>query len=50
MIKVQNICKTYKVAKRNKGLKEAAKALFKRDYEYIKALNVNRINVTCIGG
>ena len=39
MIKVQNICKTYKVAKRNKGLKEAAKALFKRDYEYIKALN-----------
>ena len=39
MIKVQNICKTYKVAKRNKGLKEAAKALFKRDYEYVKALN-----------
>jgi len=39
MIKVQNIFKTYKVAKRNKGLKEAAKALFKRDYDYIKALN-----------
>ena len=39
MIKVQNICKTYKVAKRNKGLKEAARSLFKRDYEYIKALN-----------
>lgn len=39
MIKVENICKTYKVSKRNKGLKEAAKALFKRDYDYIKALN-----------
>ena len=45
MIKVQNICKTYKVAKRNKGLKEAAKALFKRDYEYVKALKCEVINM-----
>ncbi len=38
MIKLNDISKTFKVAKRNAGFKEAAKALFKREYAYIEAL------------
>lgn len=39
MIFVDGISKTFKVVKRNKGAKAAFKALFKREYKYIKALN-----------
>lgn len=38
MIKVNNLCKTYKVAKRNAGFSEAVRNVFKRNYEYIHAL------------
>ncbi len=42
MIELKNICKTFKVARRNAGLSEAIKALFHKEYEYIKALdNIN---------
>ncbi len=39
MITMDNVCKSYKVAKRNAGFGEACKALFHRDYEEIQALN-----------
>ena len=39
MIELQNITKTYKVTKRNAGLKNAAKSYFKREYEQVKALD-----------
>lgn len=39
MIIMDNVCKTYKVAKRNTGFKAAYSALFHRDYEYIHALD-----------
>ena len=39
MITVQNLCKTYKVAKRRAGIKEACRSLFKREYEEIHALD-----------
>lgn len=38
MIELKNISKTFKVAKRNAGFKEALKALFKKEYTYINAL------------
>lgn len=38
MIVLENVCKTYKVAKRNAGFGEACKALFRREYEVIHAL------------
>ncbi len=38
MIELKNINKTFKVAKRNAGLSEAFKALFKKEYTYINAL------------
>lgn len=38
MIEVKHINKTFKVAKRNAGFKEAARALFHKEYDYIKAL------------
>ena len=38
MITMENVCKSYKVAKRNAGFKEACKSLFKREYEEIHAL------------
>lgn len=38
MLEVININKTFKVAKRNAGFKEAVKALFHREYEHIRAL------------
>ena len=37
-IKVKNITKTFKVAKRNSGLKAALKSFFKREYVYIDAV------------
>lgn len=38
MIELKNISKTFKVAKRNAGFSEAVKALFKKEYTYINAL------------
>lgn len=38
MIELKNINKTFRVAKRNAGFKEAVKALFKKEYEYVEAL------------
>ncbi|MDD4125124.1 MAG: ATP-binding cassette domain-containing protein [Eubacteriales bacterium] len=38
MIELKNISKTFKVAKRNAGFTEALKALFKKEYALIKAL------------
>ena len=39
MITMENVCKSYKVAKRNAGFGEACKALFHREHEMIRALN-----------
>lgn len=39
MIVMENICKSYRVAKRNAGFQEAWKNLFRRDYETIRALD-----------
>ena len=39
MITMENVCKSYKVAKRNAGFGEACKALFHREYEQIHALS-----------
>jgi ABC-2 type transport system ATP-binding protein len=39
MIKVERLSKTYKVARRNSGLREAIKSLYSREYEEIKALD-----------
>ncbi len=38
MITMENVCKSYKVAKRNAGFGEACKALFHREYEEVHAL------------
>ncbi len=38
MIELKNVCKTFKVAKRNAGFGEAVKALFKKEYSYVNAL------------
>ncbi|WP_310601682.1 ABC transporter ATP-binding protein [Anaerosporobacter sp.] len=39
MITMKNVCKSYKVARRKAGLKEACKSLFHREYETIQALS-----------
>lgn len=39
MIELHEINKTFKVARRNAGFSEAVKALFKREYDYVHALN-----------
>ena len=39
MITMENVCKSYKVAKRNAGFGEACRALFHREYEVIHALD-----------
>ena len=38
MIELRNISKTFKVQRRNSGFREATKALFKREYELVHAL------------
>ena len=38
MIQLQNISKTFRIAKRQAGLGRAVKALFSRDYETVHAL------------
>ena len=39
MITMEHVCKSYKIAKRNAGFKEACKALFRRETEEIRALS-----------
>ena len=39
MITMEGICKSYRIAKRNAGLKEACKSLFHRENETIQALS-----------
>lgn len=39
MITMEHVCKSYKVAKRNAGMKEACKALFRRETQIIQALS-----------
>ena len=39
MIIMENVCKAYKVAKRNAGMKEACRSLFHKEYEVIQALD-----------
>lgn len=39
MITMEHVCKSYRIAKRNAGLKEACKAFFHREYEEIHALD-----------
>ncbi|WP_313130073.1 ABC transporter ATP-binding protein [Anaerocolumna sp.] len=39
MIQVEHISKTFQVARRNAGFAEAFKALFNKQYEYVKALD-----------
>ncbi|MDE6064998.1 MAG: ATP-binding cassette domain-containing protein, partial [Lachnospiraceae bacterium] len=39
MITMEGICKSYRIAKRNAGLKEACKSLFRRESETIEALS-----------
>jgi ABC-2 type transport system ATP-binding protein len=39
MIELRNINKTFKIAKRNAGFREAAKVFFHREYTYVNALN-----------
>ena len=38
MITMEHVCKSYRIAKRNAGFKEACKALFHREQEEIQAL------------
>lgn len=39
MITMEHVCKSYRVAKRNAGMREACKALFRREMEIIHALS-----------
>lgn len=39
MIAMENVCKSYRIAKRSGGFHEAVKALFHREYEVIHALS-----------
>lgn len=39
MIQVEHLSKTFKVQKRDPGMKEAMKALLHKEYEYVKALD-----------
>lgn len=45
MITVEGLCKTFKVAKRSAGFKAASKALFKREYTEIEALQDVSFNI-----
>ena len=39
IISVKNLCKSYKISKRNSGFKNALKSFFKREYKIIKAVD-----------
>lgn len=45
MIKVKNICKTYKISKKKPGIIGASKSFFHKNYEYIKALDNISFNI-----
>ena len=45
LIELQNINKTFKVKKRNAGIKQAIKALFSKEYQEIKALDNISFNI-----
>ena len=47
MISFQDISKTYKVAKRNPGLKAALRSIVKREYTYIEALKNVSFSIDC---
>ncbi len=38
MIAMENVCKSYRIARRNAGFREACRALFHREYEEVAAL------------
>ncbi|SHI90145.1 ABC-2 type transport system ATP-binding protein [Clostridium cavendishii DSM 21758] len=46
MIEVKNLTKTFKVSRRDAGLKESFKSLFKRNYEVIEALKDVSFNIS----
>lgn len=46
MIKMEHVCKSYKVAKRNAGMMEACKSLFRRESESIQALSDVSFQIT----
>ncbi|WP_251616084.1 ABC transporter ATP-binding protein [Senimuribacter intestinalis] len=48
MITMEHVSKTYRIARRNAGLKEACKALFRREYETVHALD--DVNFTIADG
>ena len=48
MITMENVCKSYRIAKRNAGFLEACKALFHREYEVVDALK--SVNFTISDG
>ena len=45
MIRMKNICKSYYVAKRSGGFKQACRTLFRREYETIRALDHVRFTI-----
>lgn len=45
MIEMKGISKSFKVSKRNAGLKRAVKSLFKREYKVVKALDDVSFNI-----
>ena len=48
MIQMEDISKSYKVAKRNGGFKEACRTLFRREYETIRALDHISFTIKCL--
>lgn len=45
MIELENVTKTYKVSKRDAGIKNAFKSYFKREYTEVKALENISFNI-----
>lgn len=45
MIEVKDLCKTFKVSKRNNGLKAAVKSFINREYETVNALKNVSFNI-----
>lgn len=45
LIEVNNLCKTFKVSKRNSGFSSAVKSFFKREYEIVNALENVSFNI-----
>ena len=41
MIELEHISKTFRVAKRNAGMGEAVRALFRREYTLVRALRTS---------